>query len=236
MAFSYYLFHVVNRSENSLSQERKKSDRLLLNILPASIAARLKQADEVIADYFKDASVLFADIVDFTKLSEQLEPGEVVHLLNEVLSDFDRLAAEFGLEKIKTIGDAYMVAGGIPLPSDSHLQNLADFALQLQAHFKESSEALHNGLRIRMGMNVGPAVAGVIGKRKFIYDIWGDTINVASRMESNGVAGMIQVTEAVYGRLKQCYSLDFRDVINIKGKGNMKTYFLLAKNTPTEAV
>jgi class 3 adenylate cyclase len=203
-------------------REHERSERLLLNVLPEPVALRLKRHEGVIADRFEEATVLFADIADFTPMSADLPPEEVVELLNAVFSDFDRLAEHHGLEKIKTIGDAYMVAAGIPMPRPDHAEAIAQMALAM----RETTAANHPGVRLRMGIDSGPVVAGVIGRRKFIYDLWGDTVNTASRMESHGVPGEIQVTERVVAALDGGYRLEPRGTIEVKGKGPMPTWLL----------
>jgi len=205
--------------------EHERSERLLLNVLPEPIAVRLKRDEGVIADRFEHATVLFADIVDFTPISAAISPHEVVELLDAVFSDFDDLAERHGLEKIKTIGDAYMVAAGIPTPLPDHVRAVADMALAMLA----VAAAHREGLGLRIGIDTGPVVAGVIGRNKFIYDLWGDTVNTASRMESHGVPGKIQVTERVVVALGDDYVLESRGIIEIKGKGPMPTWFLRAR-------
>jgi len=224
--FGYYLLRIISSAEEKLDREQRNSERLLLNILPRSIADRLKESNEVIADYFPDASILFADIADFTPMSEKLSAREVVEFLNRVFTEFDDLVNAHGVEKIKTIGDAYMVAGGVPNPSPDHLTSIADLALDMQESIKSKFSLQHPGFMLRIGINVGAVVAGVIGKNKFIYDLWGDTVNVASRMESHGIPGTIQVSEDVYSKLKNQYDFEFRGDVDIKGKGMCKTYFL----------
>jgi class 3 adenylate cyclase len=224
--FGYYLLRIISSAEQKLDKEQRNSERLLLNILPRSIADRLKESNEVIADYFPDASILFADIADFTPMSEKLSAREVVEFLNRVFTEFDDLVYAHGVEKIKTIGDAYMVAGGVPNPSPDHLTSIADLALDMQESIKSQFSLQHPGFMLRIGINVGAVVAGVIGKNKFIYDLWGDTVNVASRMESHGIPGTIQVSEDVYSKLKNQYDFEFRGDVDIKGKGMCKTYFL----------
>jgi adenylate cyclase len=212
-----------------LLAEQERSERLLLNVLPASIAARLKQTDGVIADAFSEVTVLFADIVDFTTRSERIAPEEVVRLLDDLFSVFDQLAQEQGLEKIKTIGDAYMVVGGLPDPRPDHAQAVAEMALAIRdevaKRFDQSGPPL-----VRIGIDTGPVVAGVIGRSKFAYDLWGDTVNTASRMESHGVTGCIQVTARAYERLRDGYRFERRGPIAVKGKGEMVTYFLVARH------
>jgi len=206
-------------------REHARSERLLLNVLPAPVAARLKRREDVIADRFPEATVLFADIVDFTPLSSSLPPEDVVALLDDVFTAFDRLVDAHGLEKIKTIGDAYMVAGGIPTPREDHCEAVADMALAMLQEC-DRRRAGGDGLRLRIGIDVGPVVAGVIGRRKFIYDLWGDTVNTASRMESHGVPDAIQVTERVRERLSDRYRFEPRETIDVKGKGPMATWLL----------
>jgi adenylate cyclase len=205
--------------------EHARSERLLLNVLPAPISARLKRDEGVIADRFPEATVLFADIEGFTPRSAQLEPEAIVELLDDMFSEFDRLVDERLLEKIKTIGDAYMVAGGILVPGPDHCDAVADLALEMLAE----SHRRPDGLRLRIGFDTGPVVAGVIGRRRFIYDLWGDTVNTASRMESHGVPGAIQVTSRVHDLLRDRYALEPRGRIEVKGKGPMSTWLLLSR-------
>lgn len=173
---------------------------------------------------------MFADLVGFTSLSTKLQPIELVNLLNEIFSAFDQLVEELGLEKIKTIGDAYMVAGGLPIPRKDHAETIADLALTMLNVMEQFEFNLNEELQIRIGINTGIVVAGVIGKKKFIYDLWGDAVNVASRMESHGIPGQIQVTEATYQSLKHKYLFEKREPIHVKGKGQMTTYFLTGRN------
>lgn len=209
-----------------LQVEKEKSEHLLLNILPQPIATRLKQQEGTIADHFAGVTVLFADIVDFTQLSVELSPQALVIMLNEIFSTFDALAEKHGLEKIKTIGDAYMVVGGLPEHREDHALAIAEMALDMQAAIATLSQQRQRPFTMRIGINTGPVVAGVIGKKKFIYDLWGDTVNIASRMESSGLAGAIQVTQATYETLKEKYQFDYRGEITVKGKGMMETYWL----------
>jgi len=213
-----------------LRSEREKSERLLLNILPSPIADRLKQEESSIADSFGEVTVLFADIVGFTKLSARISPQELVDLLNQIFSMFDKLAEIHQLEKIKTIGDAYMVAAGIPHHRVDHAEAIADMALDMLTALKQFNKENRQDFSIRIGVNTGPVIAGVIGTKKFIYDLWGDTVNIASRMESQGIPGYVQVTESTYQILKEKYLFRERGLINIKGKGNMLTYLLIRKN------
>jgi class 3 adenylate cyclase len=218
------------RTRRALALEQERSERLLLNVLPASIAARLKQTDGVIADAFGEVTVLFADLVDFTSRTERISPEQVVQFLNELFSVFDQLAQQRGLEKIKTIGDAYMVVGGLPDPRPDHAQAVADMALAIREEVARRSDPSGRPLAVRIGIDTGPVVAGVIGTSKFSYDLWGDTVNTASRMESDGVAGCIQVTARTWKRLRGGYRFERQEPIQVKGKGEMVTYFLLARN------
>jgi adenylate cyclase len=218
------------RAEKALQLEKAKSERLLLNILPRSIVAKLKQDPGSIAEYFEDVTILFADIVGFTPLASRLQPLELVNLLNQIFSTFDRLADKHDVEKIKTIGDAYMVAGGLPVPRENHAEAIADMALEMQAAIAEFCQQTGEDLQIRIGINTGSAIAGVIGIKKFIYDLWGDAVNVASRMESSGVPGQIQVSQATHDHLQNRYLLEERGQVYVKGKGEMKTYWLIDKN------
>ena len=205
---------------------RARADDLLLNILPAPIARRLKERPGTIADGYGEITVLFADIVDFTAMSSDADPVDVVNLLNSIFSDLDELAAKYGLEKIKTIGDAYMVAAGLPEPREDHTEAIVAFALDMLSAIGRHEGFHGEPIRLRVGINTGPVVAGVIGRQKFIYDLWGDAVNVASRMESNGLADQIQVTEAVKAKLDGRYTFVAREPIHIKGKGLMVTYLL----------
>jgi len=210
----------------ALDLEKGKSDALLLNILPAKVAERLKADGELIADGFAQVTVLFSDIVGFTKMSDRLEPAEVVRRLNVIFSAFDAIADRLKVEKIKTIGDAYMVAGGLPDRTDDHPEAIAEMALAMRATLELMGETLGEAISVRIGIHTGPVVAGVIGKKKFIYDIWGDTVNTASRMESHALPGTIQVTSETAKLLAPKYLLIERGEIDVKGKGPMKTWFL----------
>jgi adenylate cyclase len=218
--------------------EQKVSERLLLNVLPASIAERLKAAPgvmadnvtEVIADRFEDVTVLFADIVEFTKFSEGVSAEILVDVLNDIFTRFDDIADNRGLEKIKTIGDSYMAAAGLPIYVADHTIRAAHMALDMLDAIDCFNELGGHKLKVRIGIDTGPAVAGVIGKRKFFYDLWGDIVNTASRMESHGVAGRIQVTDSVQQRLKGSFLLEKRGAIEVKGKGKMQTWFLRSRN------
>jgi PAS domain S-box-containing protein len=217
-------------SEEALYAEQEKSERLLLNILPKAIADRLKQSHGVIADSFESVTVMFADIVSFTRMSSELSPQDLVDLLNLIFSSFDKLCEIYGLEKIKTIGDAYMVAGGIPIPNEHHAEAIASMALEMVDKVAELRDLTGRNLQIRVGIHTGAVIAGVIGTQKFIYDLWGDTVNIASRMESHSDVGKIQVTAETYELLKHQFELIERGAIEIKGKGQMQTYWLMSKN------
>ena len=217
-----------------IQAEQEKSERLLLNVLPKPIADRLKQGQRTIADNFNEVTVLFADIVNFTQLSAALPPTDLVELLNQIFSTFDALVEQHGLEKIKTIGDAYLVVGGLPTPRPDHAAAIADLALAMLesiAQFQILTLAGESrSLTMRIGIHTGAVGAGVIGTTKFAYDLWGDTVNTASRMESQGVPGKIQVTDKTYLLLQSNYCFEERGTIEVKGKGEMLTYFLLGKN------
>jgi class 3 adenylate cyclase len=218
---------LIDRQVLALAAEKSRAEELLLNVLPASIAERLKRGQRPIADGFPRVSVLFADIVGFTKMSERVTPVELVDRLNRIFSSFDDLADRLKLEKIKTIGDAYMVAGGLHSHEYDHAQTIAEMALAMQRRALEFGREFGEELSIRIGIHTGPVVAGVIGKRKFIYDVWGDTVNTASRMESHGEPGTVHVTEETRQLLKDMYVLTPRGEIAVKGKGIMRTWFLV---------
>ena len=212
-------------------RERLASDneRLLLNILPEPIARRLRDGERLIADRFDDVTLLFADIVEFTQLSASLSATQLVTVLNETFTVFDQLVETYGLEKVKTIGDAYMVVGGMTERSDDHTDRVASMAIDLAAAVGRIDAAERLGIRFRIGINCGPVVAGVIGTKKFIYDVWGDTVNLASRMESLGVPGRIHVSPAVRERLGDRFEFEARGLIDVKGKGAIPTYFLVGR-------
>jgi len=216
-------------SQQELSLEQEKSERLLLNILPAPIASRLKKQSGVIADRKSDVTVMFADIVGFTPLASSKPPEELVGMLNSLFSRFDDLTDKFGLEKIKTIGDAYMIAGGLAEEGRYHARDAAEMALEMLQVIKTLNRAESLELDIRIGINTGPLVAGVIGKKKFVYDLWGDTVNTASRMESSGRPGKIQVTETTYKCLANDYEFESLGSIPVKGKGHISSYILLGR-------
>jgi guanylate cyclase len=213
----------------ALRSEHERAESLLLNILPGSIAERLKASPQTIADQFAAVSVLFADVVDFTPRAEQLTPAEVVGTLDRLFSHFDTLAERYGLEKIKTIGDAYMVAAGVPTPRADHATALASLALDMVEATRSTGAVGDLRLELRIGINSGPVVAGVIGRKRFLYDLWGDAVNIASRMESQGTPGEIQVTEATYELIRDDFDLRPRGTVNVKGKGDMETWYLVGQ-------
>ena len=233
--FSYYegIVHDITERrsmEMELRQQRKQADRLLVNILPYQIAQRLKTGPRTIAESFDEVTVLFADLVQFTAASNAMEPKELVDLLNQVFSTFDRLAEQHGLEKIKTIGDAYMAAAGLPLPRPDHIDVVAHMALDMQKVIADFTRPDGTPFQLRIGISTGPVIAGVIGMRKFAYDLWGDTVNLASRMETTGAAERIQVTPEIYERLHHRYNFEARGGgVFVKGRGQMDSYWLTGR-------
>jgi guanylate cyclase len=219
----------------ALRAEQARAESLLLNILPASIADKLKAETQPIADQFGSASILFADVVDFTPLAERLPPTEVVGVLDHLFSHFDVLAERYGLEKIKTIGDCYMVAAGVPLPRRDHAHAVAEMALDMQAAMRSVDEIGHLGLELRVGINSGPVVAGVIGRKRFLYDLWGDAVNTASRMESHGTSGRVQITRATKDLLEDEFVCEPRGTIQVKGKGEMEAWYLVGRRADSAA-
>lgn len=213
---------------------QRESDDLLHNILPDEIAARLKSERAMIADDFEDASVLFADIVGFTPMSAEMTPPQLVGLLNTVFSTFDGLVAELGLEKIKTVGDEYMVASGVPHPRSDHALAISTLALRMRNHVEVHDFDGHK-ISLRIGINSGPVVAGIVGTHKFSYDLWGDVVNTASRMESEGVPGSIQISSNTHELIKNDFVCEPRGAVAVKGKGDMETYFLLSPSLPSAA-
>jgi class 3 adenylate cyclase len=211
---------------DELQAEKRKSDALLLNILPASIVERMRRGEVAIADRFPDATILFSDLVGFTSLAGRSSPGRIIEILNQLFSAFDALAKGFGLEKIKTIGDGYMVAGGLPEQQPDHAFAVADMALGMIEAVREIGERFGEPLATRIGVHSGDVVAGIIGRHRFIYDVWGDTVNTASRLESSGLPNRIQISEATYHRLNGTFRCDPRGLLEVKGKGLMPTYFL----------
>ena len=223
------------RTYRTLRQERRRSQRLLLSILPAPIADRLLAKQETIADRFDDVAVLFADLVNFTQLGSSVPPDRLVSLLNDIFSTFDRLAQRYDVEKIKTIGDAYMAVAGVPTRRANRAAATADLALAMLDAVEQFNQETGHQLQLRVGIHTGPVVAGVIGLNKFSYDLWGDTVNVASRMESHGLPGCIQVTATVYETLRSRYRFERRGEIPVKGKGMTETYWLLGPLAPAIA-
>ena len=230
-------FGFVNVYGTDVTAERERArlaqenERLLLNILPEPVARRLRDGEPLIADRFEDVTLLFADIAGFTQMSSGMSAAELVRILNEVFTVFDGLVDRHGLEKVKTIGDAYMVVGGMPEWTSDHTERVAAMAVDLADAVGGIDSAVRFGITFRIGIHCGPVVAGVIGTRKFIYDVWGDTVNIASRMESLGVPGRIQVTDAVRERLGKTFHLEPRGLIDVKGKGPTPTWFLEARRS-----
>jgi guanylate cyclase len=219
----YYFVQQRDLAFGLLHGERERSEELLLNILPKEVVAVLKNQPRIIADHFAGATILFADVVNFTPISARLSPTELVDLLNEVFSHFDALVEKYGVEKIKTIGDCYMVASGVPRPRSDHAHVLTRLALEMR-DFVNQREFYGDKLSLRIGLNSGPVVAGVIGRKKFIYDLWGDAVNTASRMESHGSSGVIQITRATYDLIKDRFRCEYLGALAIKGKGAMDVW------------
>jgi class 3 adenylate cyclase len=214
--------------------EQERSEKLLLNILPGAIADRLKNSDKTIADGFADVTVMFADIVNFTQVAANMSPSQVFAMLNRIFSAFDELAEQYGLEKIKTIGDAYMVAGGLNEDIDDYAAAVADLAVAMRDLLRRDFSINASHLEVRIGIGTGPIVAGVLGKKKFIYDLWGDTVNIASRITAEGVPGMIQCDTTTYHRLAQTFDFHEPQTIYLKGKGNMTVYRLIGRKNATD--
>jgi adenylate cyclase len=230
----WYAVREIVRAEAAMELEYERSETLLANILPSSIADRLKDpARNVIADKYDDASVLFADIAGFTERASDMPPEQLIHFLNRLYSDFDALVDKHGLEKIKVSGDSYMVVSGVPQPRADHVEALASFALDMAEAASRLRDSQGNPLPLRIGLASGPVVAGVVGSRRFFYDVWGDAVNVASRMESTDSVGRIQVPEDVYQRLRGDFVLQERGAVNVKGKGVMRTWYLVGRNSDT---
>jgi adenylate cyclase len=222
-----YFTRERDRNHDLLLVEQAKSEGLLLNILPRSIANRLKNGEQTIAECYDEAGVLFADIVGFTPLSAELGVEQTVEVLNELLSRFDAISDQYGLEKIRTIGDGYMVASGLPAPRPDYAHALAEAALDIMAFVRSWNSPYADRIHVRIGINVGPVMAGVIGRSKFSYDVWGDPVNVASRMESSSLTDCIQISERTYQLIKDDFITCPRGLVTIKGKGDMPTWFLL---------
>ncbi|HEY0728441.1 MAG TPA: adenylate/guanylate cyclase domain-containing protein, partial [Pyrinomonadaceae bacterium] len=233
-AFAFGILHYFVRAREIalalVRSERERSEALLLNILPKDIASILKNESRTIADHFEGASILFADVVDFTPMSQKMSPTELIDLLNELFSHFDDLVEKYGVEKIKTIGDCYMVASGVPRPRPDHAHVLARLALEMRAFVSQRTFGAHT-VSLRIGINSGSVVAGVIGRKKFIYDLWGDAVNTASRMESHGGNGIIQITRATYELIKDDFVCEPRGAVYVKGKGEMEAWQIKGPET-----
>ena len=233
----YYAMREVSRAEAAMEVEYGRSEALLANILPATIAARLKDpAHGVIADRYEDASILFADIAGFTERASHMPPADLVRFLDRLYTTFDRLVDKHGLEKIKTTGDSYMVVSGVPQPRPDHVEALAALALDMARTVGDLRDPTGRPVPLRIGMASGPVVAGVVGARRFFYDVWGDAVNVASRMESTDPEGRIQVPQDVYERLRDRFELEERGNVDIKGKGVMRTWYLVARKALADSV
>jgi class 3 adenylate cyclase len=220
------MVHSIREQTEEIQRKNEENERLLFNILPGPIAGRLKQGEEPIADYFPEVTVLFSDIVGFTPLSSELPPTELVEFLDEIFSAFDDAARRLGIEKIKTIGDAYMAVAGLTHELEDHVFSMVEMGLEMLGALDRVNQGRGTDFQMRIGINCGPVVAGVIGKSKFIYDLWGDAVNVASRMESNGIAGRIQVTEEVRSRIGDRFAVEERGEISVKGKGTVRAYLI----------
>lgn len=226
----WYAMREVSRAEAAMEVEYERSEALLANILPARVAERLKDpAHGVIADRYDDASILFADIAGFTERASDMTPVDLVRFLDRLYTTFDRLVDRHGLEKIKTTGDSYMVVSGVPTPRSDHVEAIAALALDMSRAMADLRDPRGNPVPLRIGIATGPVVAGVVGARKFFYDVWGDAVNVASRMESTDVEGRIQVPQNVFERLKHAFVLEERGEVQIKGKGVMRTWYLVSR-------
>jgi len=238
IAFIPMYYYVIDRDKTLklLRSEQARSEKLLLNVLPKEVAAILKKEERTIAERFDQSSILFADLVGFTPLSAEMPPEYTVELLNEIFSHFDILVDDYGLEKIRTIGDNYMVASGVPRPRANHAQALADLALEMSHYIGQRPASNGHSINFRIGINSGPVVGGVIGRSKFHYDVWGDAVNIASRMESHGLPGRIQITNETYELLKEDYVFEPRGTIQVKGKGEMTTWFLIGRKESSTSV
>jgi class 3 adenylate cyclase len=226
----------LDAASRELEEEKERSDGLLLNVLPPSIADRLKAGEQTIADRLEEVTIVFTDLVGFTPMAQDRPADEIVDLLGEVVAQFDRLVDAHGMEKIRTAGDGYMAVAGAPEPSADHVSRAADLALDMLETIRGYPDFSGNSLQLRVGLDCGPVIAGVIGLKKFNYDVWGDAVNTASRMESHGVPGKIHVTEHVRDRLRPKYRFEERGLIDVKGKGQMRTFFLVGRETPVHPV
>lgn len=236
VATIWYALREISHAEAAMEAEYERSEALLANILPTAVADRLKNpAVDVIADSYPDASVLFADIADFTRRASQTDPGQLVEFLNEFYTGLDRLVERHGLEKIKTSGDSYMVVSGVPNARPDHLHALARLALDIADTIAELRDPLGRPVSLRIGLAAGPVVAGVVGNRRFFYDVWGDAVNLASRMESTGTQNRIQVPQDVYQRLSNDFVFEERGDVDVKGKGVMHTWFLVGARPPASS-
>lgn len=230
VAVAWYALRETRRARLAMEAEYERSERLLTNILPATIAQRLKDPSRnIIADKYDDASILFADIAGYTKRASETPPSDLVRFLDRLYTDLDALVDRHGLEKVKTSGDSYMVVSGVPEPREDHIEALACFALDMADAVADLKDPQGREVPIRIGLAAGPVVAGVVGARKFFYDVWGDAVNVASRMETTDVEGRIQVPQDVYDRLNQSFLLEERGEVEIKGKGMMTTWYLVGR-------
>jgi guanylate cyclase len=226
-ALLYFFVRQKDQALHLLRLEQEKSESLLLNILPREVADRLKSGEDTIADSYESASILFADMVGFTRLTAELSATAMVELINQIYSRFDLLVEKYGAEKIRTIGDNYMVAAGLPRRDPDHPAVLALLALEMKTCVEDLAAENGHPLAFRIGINAGPVIAGVVGRKKFQYDVWGDTVNIASRMENQGEPGKIQVTQAFYELVKDRFVLEPKGQVAIKGKGEMAAWFLI---------
>ncbi len=222
------IYLALKKTQEALVIEQEKSEMLLLNMLPKPIAAILREGSQTIAENHRDATILFADLANFTELSRSISPMALVELLNEVFLAFDSLAEKYGVEKIKTIGDCYMVAAGVPLPREDHATAIVHMALDMQACVRET-QFRGRKLGFRIGVNSGPVVAGVIGRKKFIYDLWGDAVNTASRMESNGTIGQVQISRSTHDLIQEDFVCEPKGLMHFKGKGELEVWHVLSR-------
>jgi adenylate cyclase len=230
IAVAWYALREIRRARVAMEAEYERSEKLLTNILPATIAERLKDPSRnIIADKYDDASILFADIAGYTKRSSDTPPTELVRFLDRLYTDLDALVDRHGLEKVKTSGDSYMVVSGVPVPRADHIEALACLALDMADAVADLKDPQGREVPLRIGLAAGPVVAGVVGARKFFYDVWGDAVNVAARMETTDVEGRIQVPQDVYERLNHAFLLEERGDVDVKGKGTMHTWYLVGR-------